>query len=106
MQNRDIEDLQRQVLDTLRDLGAVRRLSSEAFGCKAEKAPDRPSEETDQVVKAVFGVRLGAFAQQAAPRGTGAAEPTAKLLRRGAGSPGSKAGGDFQRARGIILLRR
>lgn len=78
MQNRDIEDLQRQVLDTLRDLGAVRRLSSEvegirqerqrdrqdlaglldiaqrdsgewsifkAFGCKAEKAPDRPSED-------------------------------------------------------------
>ncbi|CAL1136484.1 unnamed protein product [Cladocopium goreaui] len=78
MQNRDIEDLQRQVLDSLRDLGAVKRLSSEvegirqerqrdrqdlaglldiahrdagewsifkAFGCKAEKAPDRPSED-------------------------------------------------------------
>lgn len=79
MQNRDIEDLQRQVLDSLRDLGAVKRLSSEvegirqerqrdrqdlaglldiahrdagewsifkAFGCKAEKAPDRPSEDS------------------------------------------------------------
>lgn len=78
MQTRDIEELQRQVLDSLRDLGAVKRLSLEveglrqerqrdrqdlanlldvaqrdagewsifkAFGCKAEKAPDRPSED-------------------------------------------------------------
>lgn len=40
MQNREIEELQRQLLDTLRDLGAVRRLSSEVEGLRQERQRD------------------------------------------------------------------
>jgi len=40
MQNREIEELQRQLLDTLRDLGAVKRLSSEVEGLRQEHHRD------------------------------------------------------------------
>lgn len=40
MQNREIEELQRQLLDTLRDLGAVKRLSSEVEGLRQERQRD------------------------------------------------------------------
>ena len=59
LKNIDIECLQNWFLKRLAatmNQSALVLQFQQAFGCKAEKAPDRPSEERDQVVKAYFAI--------------------------------------------------
>ena len=59
LKNIDIECLQNWFLKRLAatmNQSALVLQFQQAFGCKAEKAPDRPSEETDQIIKAYFAI--------------------------------------------------